>query len=240
MSFGGGSGTTTQGETFVDPAQRPFLQQMRSQAQTLQQQLQPGLNQFAQTQLGGLFQQGLGQNQVQQNLQQAVLTDPFQQQQLSALGNFSNRNALQGQIGNLGQNLGQFFNEQLLPGIDRTTQLEGQGIGTGRNAVARGQATRDTLNAFSRGAADLEAQFGQQQIGAAVAGLQGAQQQQALAADIGQGFLGNLAGLGNLGLSQFTAPFAGLNNLAGIIGPPTVLSFDKSKSTEIRGPGFFT
>ena len=231
MSFGGGSGSQTdqQSRSFVDPRQQPFLQSLRSRGQRLQESQQAGLNQFASEGLGGLFQQGQQLNQGLGAIS-GQLGGVF-----DAAGQFSNREALQGQIGNLGENLGQFFNEQLLPGIDRTTQLAGQGIGSGRNAVARGQARRDTLNAFSRGTADLNAQFGQQQLGAL--GLQG--QLSGQQAAVGQQQLGNLPGLANLGLSQFTAPFAGLQQQQGLVGGPTILDegTNRVRSTSIQGPG---
>lgn len=232
---GGGSQDHSSSTSFVDPAQAPFLNSIRTQGQGLQQNLQPGLNQFSSQQLGGLFQQGQQQNQGQFDLSAQVGSDAGIQGNLNTLNNFSNGNALQGQISNLGQNLGQFFNEQLLPGINQTSQLAGQGIGSGRNSVARGQATRDTLNAFSRGSADLEAQFGQQQIGAAQAGIQGGLNQFNTQAGINQQGINNLQGMAGLGLSQFTAPFAGLQQQNALVGPPTIFGDQNaaSKSTNL-------
>jgi hypothetical protein len=224
MSFGSsGSSNASFGRSFVDPKQQPFLQTQRRGAENQRLRVQPGLNEFAASGLGGLFQQGQTANEGLFGLGQLAQNDPIQGQALSSLANFSNQDALQGQIGNLGENLGQFFNEQLLPGINQTTQLAGQGIGSGRNAVARGQATRDTLNAFARGTADLTAQFGQQQIDASKGAIAGRQGQLGLAGLLQQQGIGNLPGLGGLGLSQFTAPFAGLAEAANIIGSPTVL-----------------
>jgi hypothetical protein len=225
MSFGSsGSSNASFGRSFVDPKQQPFLQTQRRGAENQRLRVQPGLNQFASEGIGGLFQQGQAANEQLAGLAQLAQNDPIQGQALDSLANFSNQEALQGQIGNLGENLGQFFNEQLLPGIDATTQLAGQGIGSGRNAVARGQATRDTLNAFARGTADLNAQFGQQQIAASQGALAGRQGQLGLAGLLQQQGIGNLPGLAGLGLSQFTAPFAGLAEAANIIGSPTVLA----------------
>jgi hypothetical protein len=236
MSFGGSKQRSSgSGRSFVDPNQQPFLQNQFQGAQDLRQSQQAGLNQFASEGLGGLFQQGQAANQGLFGLGQLAQNDPIQGQALSQLANFSNQEALQGQIGNLGENLGQFFNEQLLPGINQTTQLAGQGIGSGRNAVARGQATRDTLNAFARGTADLNAQFGQQQISASQGALAGRQGQLGLAGLLQQQGIGNLAGLGGLGLSQFTAPFAGLAQAGDIIGRPTVLQESSSSGS---GGGF--
>lgn len=228
----GGQSTRSNSNQFIDFQQRPFLNKLRNRALNLQTNQQGGLNQFAANEIPQLFQTGQGFNQQLGNLSQLAQNDPVQQQNLDALSNFSNRDALQGQIGNLGENIGQFFNEQLLPGIDQTTQLAGQGIGSGRNSVARGQATRDSLNAFARGAADLEAQFGQQQISAAQGALAGRQGQLGLAGDLNQAGFNQLSGLGALGLSQFTAPFANLQNLNAIIGPPTVLGDTSSKGIQ--------
>ena len=239
--FSQGGGISRQNaNSFVDPAQAPFLQSIRSQGQAIQQGQQGALNQFASEGLGGLFNQGQQQNQGLFDLAGQVGTDQFSQDQLASLGNFSNRNALQGQIGNLGENLGQFFNEQLLPGIDQTSQLAGQGVGSGRNSVARGQATRDTLNAFSRGASDLEAQFGQQQIGAAQAALGGQQSQFALQGALGQQGIGNLGQLGALGLSQFAAPFTGLASQSALVGPPTVLDTSSGKAVDFSHSSNFS
>jgi len=212
-----------QNADFVFPQQVPFLQNLFGNAQQVQQGTQQGLNQFSQQTLPQLFQQGQqGQQQLGQ-LGQQTLGDNALLNSQASLNNFSNQSALQGQIGNLGENLGQFFNEQLLPGIDARSQVAGQQRGSARNNVALGQGIRDTANAFSRGAVDLTSQFGQQQIQAAQAGG---------ALRLGQLGLGGqqlgqandqISGLANLGISQFTAPFAALQQLAQIIGDPTVL-----------------
>ena len=209
---------------FVDPLQQGFNANLFGNAQDVQLGGQPGLNQFADQGLGRLFGQGQAGNNALFAGAQQNQNDPFQQQQLDTLGNFSNGQALEGQISNLSDSLGTFFNEQLLPGINQTSQLAGQGIGSGRNSVARGQATRDVGNAFTRGVADLNAQFGQQQINAATAGLSGRQDQNRLSGDLNQQGIGNLPDLANLGVGQFTAPFAALQQLAQILGPQTVLA----------------
>ena len=239
--FSQGGGISRQNSnSFVDPSQQPFLDSIRGQGQGLQQGQQAGLNQFADQGLGRLFGQAQRGNNAQFGLANQVGNDPGIQGNLNTLNNFSNGNALQGQISNLGQNLGQFFNEQLLPGINQTSQLAGQGIGSGRNSVARGQATRDTLNAFSRGSADLEAQFGQQQIGAAQAGIQGGLNQFNTQAGINQQGINNLPGVAGLGLSQFTAPFAGRAAQAGLVGPTTVLDSSSGKAVDFNHAGNFS
>lgn len=216
-------GGTFSGADFVFPQQVPFLTNLFGNAQGVQQGVQPGLNQFSQQGLGQIFNQGQFGNQAQFGLAGQTLTDNPLLNSQASLNNFSNQGALQGQIGQLGENLGQFFNEQLLPGISSRTQRAGNAPGGDRDQVAVGQAARDSLNAFARGSADLQSQFSQQQIGAAQAGGALRLGQLGLGGQqLGQAQAG-LPGLAGLGLSQFTAPFAALQQLAQLIGPPTVL-----------------
>ncbi len=141
----------------------------------------------------------------------------FLRDRISGEGGFVDEN-----IAALGEDLGQFFSEELLPGI--TSQAVGGGqLGGGRQGVAQGKAIESVGREFRRGSleirnADLRqrqdaatALSGQRQS-AAVAGLTGAQQQFDLA---------NAATL---------TPFSPFLTLANILGGPTTLTESESQS----------
>ena len=275
VAFGSSkSQSTSQGQTFVDPQQSGFLQQLRQGAQGLQQGLQgpisglfdvagnlqqqgqefltglpgvqaalqniPGLAQFGQA--GGQgFQQGLDQLGQQAQGQTPAL-QALQQQA------FGQNPVLGQQIGQLGQDINRQF-EQMLPGI--TSQAVGGGqLGGGRQGVAQGLLGQSAIDAFQRGATDLRGGDITRQLQAAsqLAGFQGqaagqlgqlggqgflgggqlGQAGQLGAGQLGLGGLGQLQGQFNLGLSPFAAQFGPLQQLAQIIGSPTVLSQQSS------------
>ena len=244
ISFGKSSSSqqaTSQQRAFVDPAQESFLRNLRTQAQQLQGQQQGqvgdlfGLAQGLQGQ-GQQFLQGIqgvqgqlgqaqGPSQAQQALQQQAFgQNPVLGQQIGQLGEDINRQ-LQRQVGGAG-------------GITAGAIGAGQGGLGGRAQVATGLASEAALNAFSRGATELRGQDIGRQLGAAQAlgGLELGQQGQQLqgllgAGQLGLGGLGALQGQFNLGLSPFQGQFQPLQNLAGIIGAPTVLSQGTAQST---------
>lgn len=129
---------------------------------------------------------------------------------------------LEQQIGLLGEDIGQFFNEQLLPGI--TSEAVGGGqLGGGRQGVAQGLAAREAGSQFTRGATALRAGdinardaaagvLGQNTIQGATAGLQG---------------LSPLAGIADFGFGAGMAPY---ERLAQILGGPTTLTTAASTS----------
>ena len=219
VSFGSSkSSSSSQGSTFVDPQQAPFLDQLRSGAQNLQQSLQgpiQGLFDVA----GNLQQQGQQFTQGIQDVQGQLTNIPglqqfagqgaagFQQglaglqsqvsgqtpalQQLQRIAG-GNDPALQNQIGQLGTDITRQF-EQLLPSI--TNQAVGGGqLGGGRQGVAQGLLGQSSLDAFQRGATDLRFQDLNRQLGAAgqLGGLQGQ----------AAGQLGQIGGQGALGAGQ--------------------------------------
>ena len=179
---------------------------------------------------------GQGASQAQQALQQQAFgQNPILGQQIGQLGEDINQQ-LQRQIGGAG-------------GIASGAIGAGQGPLGGRAQVAQGIQGEAALNAFQRGATQLRGQDIGRQLGAAQAlggleqqgvqqqlqaggllgqlglGQQGLQQQGQLGAgQLGLGGLGALQGQFNLGLSPFQAQFGPLQNLAGLIGAPTVLS----------------
>lgn len=191
LSGGIGFGGSSSGRSFVAPFQQPFLQ--------------------------NLF--NLGQNQLNQALPQAQQLAAQLPQQLvnpsfDAFNQLISGGAnpfLEQQIQNQQDSLGRFFNEQLLPGVNRGSVASG-GFGGARNIIQRGQAAES----IGRTAADAETALR----------FQGFQQQQ-------QGQLGALGlsnSLVNLGLSPTTAPFLPLQAQQGIVGPPIILSRNKSRS----------
>ena len=173
--------------------------------------------------------QGLGQGQLRQI---ASGNDPAVQQQIDLLG---------------GDIARQF--EQLLPGIESQAIGGGQ-LGGGRQGVAQGLGLQASQDAFARGAGDIRFQDLNRQFGAAGALSQGQQAaggalgqlggQQELGAaglnqagELGAGQLGlgglqSLQGQFNLGFSPFEAEFTPLQNLAQIIGGPTILGSGSS------------
>ena len=187
---------------------------------------------------------GLGQGQLQRI---AGGNDPAVQAQIDALG------------GDLARQFG-----QLLPGIE-TQAIGGGQLGGGRQGVAQGLLGQATQDAFGRGAADIRFQDLARQFGAASTLQQGQTQaggalgqlggQQALGTaglnqagllgqgQLGLGGLGQLQGLFNLGFSPFEAEFTPLQNLAQIIGGPTILgegsSFGRTDafSFDVSGEG---
>jgi len=230
VSFGSSkSSSSSQGSTFVDPAQQPFLEQLRTGAQGLQQSLQgpiSGLFDLA----GNLQQQGqdflqgipgiqdalsnipgaeqFGQQGGQafgqglQNLgNQATGNTPAQQQLQRIAG--GNDPAVQNQIDQLGTDISRNFG-QLLPQITNAAVGGGQ-LGGGRQGVAQGLLGQSSIDAFQRGATDIR--FGDlaRQLSASgtLGGLQG-QAAQSQANLGGQGFLGGgqLQQQGNLGAGQ--------------------------------------
>ncbi len=148
----------------------------------------------------------------------------FLSDRVSGEGGFVDEN-----IAALGEDLGQFFNEELLPGI--TSEAVGGGqLGGGRQGVAQGKAIESVGREFRRGSleirnADLRQRteaataLSAQKLSASQAGLTGVQQQFDLA---------NAATL---------APFSPFLTLAQILGDPTTLtesqSSSKSKSLSI-------
>ena len=252
-AIGGGKGSQEQrsqstSESFINPFQVPFLQDLFGQA----------------SQLSG---QQLGPIQAQANqLSQGLLTSG--QQFVSGL---------QGQAGGLGAGVGSAIGgllnfggpggaaEQLLgpnPAlggqidalqsaiqqnlaatagtIGGQATLQG-GTGGSRQALATGLAGQEAQRQFAGGAANLLSQdfAARQALAPQLVGLQ----QQALGAAgqlglgsasnqinaAGQG-LGQLSNLFNLGLAPFQAAFSPLLNLAQILGPPTVLQSSQQTS----------
>ena len=127
---------------------------------------------------------------------------------------------LQEQISALGEDVGAFFNEQILPGITSESVGSG-GLGGSRQGIAQSLGAESSLQQFQRGATQLRASdiaardqaagvLGQQRIAGATAGLSN---------------LGQLAGIADLGFGADLAPF---ERLSAILGGPTVLGESSS------------
>ena len=131
---------------------------------------------------------------------------------------------LQQQIDLLGEDVGQFFNEQLLPGITSDAVAGGQ-LGGGRQGVAQGRAIQEAGNQFTRGATALRA--GDITARDAAAGTLAGNT--VAGAQVGLQGLGGLAGIADMGFSAGLSPY---ERLAGILGGPTVLGSSQSTAAD--------
>jgi len=213
--------STSSQQSFIDPSQAPFLNQLRQQATGVQQNQQGqigqqlgalGQNLSAQGQglLGGLQQTqgalgqfggaGFGQGQAGIDALTGIAqgTNPAAralQQQASGQNPF-----LQQQITGLGEDINQQLQRQLGgTGIGGEANLAGQ-LGGGRQGVESGLAQEAALTQFQRGATGLRSQDIGRQLQAA-SGLLGFQGQAG----------GQLAGLGQQqGLQNQASQLQGL------------------------------
>jgi len=131
---------------------------------------------------------------------------------------------LQQQIDLLQEDLGNFFNEELLPGIT-SQSVSGGALGGGRQGVAQGAAMREVGNQFTRGATALRAgdiaardMAASNLAGNAISGAQTA-----------FAGMGTLMGVADRGFSAGMAPY---ERLSAILGGPTVLGSSQSASAD--------
>lgn len=132
--------------------------------------------------------------------------------QLGLLGQIGNPFVMN-QIGQLGNQLGAFWQNQIQSGIRSDFTGLGQ-LGSSRQAVAEGLATDSLFRNFAAGATDLLGGSSQLALQANMAGLD------------------SLGGLQSLGLGGYFGPMA---TLAGIYGNPTVLNNSQSRGSSSRG-----
>ena len=155
-----------------DVKNKPFWNNLFSQGNQLMGQQQQGLQ--------GLFPLGQDLSQQGQGFLNQLGQGGQQMQPFAGQG-FTGQ-----QIGVLGNQLGQFYNEQLLPGIQGNAIQAGQ-LGSGRQGVAQGIAGRGMGQAFGEGIVGILQQDlyrrqqaaqagGAQQIAGAAGGLQGLMQ----------------------------------------------------------------
>lgn len=131
-------------------------------------------------------------------------------------GRLSSNNAvLNEQIGGLGEDIGQFFNQQILPGI-QSEAIAGGGLGGSRQGIAEGMAAQTAGREFQRGATTLRAGDIQARDNAAIA----LGQNRVSGAQAGLGGLGSVAGIADFGFGADLAPF---ERLSALLGGQTVL-----------------
>lgn len=219
MAFGGSfnqasasSQSQSTGSTFVDPSQQPFLDFLRNTGVGLFGQQQQGLQG-----LFGTSQDLFGQGQ---QLIQGAQQNPFLQGLQQQAG--GNPELVAAQTQQLGTDIGQFFQQQILPGISRQATGVGQ-LGGGRQGVAQGLAAQGAGQAFQRGAVGFQQADAQRSL---QAGLGGGQ----LALGGAQTGLEGLSGLQGLLESPFGTQMQSLMALLASIGGPTVLSEQQATS----------
>lgn len=127
-----------------------------------------------------------------------------------------NNGVLDAQMGRLQADIGELFNEQLLPGITSDAVRGGQ-LGGGRQGVAQGLAAEAAAEAFSQGATGLLTQDQAQRDAIA----QGVADRNIQGAQVGLAGLPGLLGIAQGGITAQTAP---LQFLASILGDQTVLT----------------
>lgn len=130
---------------------------------------------------------------------------------LSSVGSDAGTSA---QLDVLKSQLGDFFNEQVLPGITREGVSTGT-FGGSRDAIAKELAAKSVAGQFSTGAAQILGQQNQEKIGAAGTGLSA------------------LQSLLNIGSSEQFAGLQPYQILAQIMGGPTVLGSSVASSEEL-------
>lgn len=126
------------------------------------------------------------------------------------------------QIKALGTDLGNFYNQELLPGINSDAVAGGQ-LGGGRQGVAQGLAATGVAQQFASGSASLRASDQAQRLQAAL----GLGNQTGAAGIAGLQGITPLMDLANTG---YNAKFSPLLTLAQILGNPTILTHQTSSS----------
>lgn len=129
---------------------------------------------------------------------------------------------LQENIDLLGEDLGKFLNEQVMPGIT-STSVSGGALGGSRQGVAQAGAIESVASEFRRGAAQLRTDdMAARDRAASTLG-----QQRIASAQTGLGGLSSLMGIAESGTAAQLAPFSMLSQ---IMGGPTVLTDSQSTS----------
>jgi hypothetical protein len=131
---------------------------------------------------------------------------------------------LQGQIDLLGEDLGRFFNEQLLPGTT-SEAVHGGALGGGRQGVAEGAAMREVGDQFTRGATALRAS----DIAARDAAAMNLSGNAIGGAQVGFQGMNAMMSVADRGFSAALAPS---ERLAAILGGPTTLGSSFSTSED--------
>lgn len=223
MAFGlSGSKTTSQSSSSQSIFEADIFKRLFSGASNVAGDIDTsGLTEAA----NQLFTSGSGfLGDLQQASAGTDVAGQFLSDRVSGEGGFVDEN-----IAALSEDLGQFFSEELLPGITSEAVAGGQ-LGGGRQGVAQGKAIETVGREFRRGSLDIRNRdlrerteaartLGAQKLSASQIGLTGVQQQFDLA---------NATSL---------IPFSPFLTLASILGQPTTLT--ESQSTrESKSLGF--
>jgi hypothetical protein len=165
----GQSKESSKNQTSIDADQKKFLMDLWRGSQGFQRGGESNLD---------MAQSGNFINQLQSNPYGASFQNFMQ----------PNNQMAQQQIGLLGQNLADQFNNQIMPGINSNAQMTGQ-FGGGRQGVAQGLAAQGISRAFAEGSSNIQNNAYNQALQAtnmganwntqnAMAGLSGLGQQQ--------------------------------------------------------------
>jgi len=213
MSFGGSSEKSSMNSSqSIWGGQSPFLEYLYSAAQQMQQGQSANVTGAA----GSLAAEGLGGARAGMASMQDIASTGGPVGQYAA----PNNALAQEQLSQLSQNIGQNFQRDVMPALNSAAGVAG-GLGGSRNAIGRGIAASDAQSQIAQAGTNL---YGQQYgIGAQAAGA---------ATQARMDAAGQLPGMGqsiyNLGLSPYTAQWAPLTALAGMIGSPQALTTAKS------------
>ena len=209
------------GQSYLDPNQAAAQQQLQNQYFNTQGLGQvPGME-FARQQVGG----GLGNlgNRAQQ------FGNQMQNQAIAGrnmMGDFASQANpyLSQQIAGLAQDAGQFYNEQILPGIGNQAQAAGA-RGSSRQGIAEALGAQRVGQEFFNAAGDMRMNaYGQQQQAANAlmnSGIQGSAQHYGLAnqARMGQGQMAN-----QFAQSQLQSQMMPFQIGSQVVGAPSVLN----------------
>lgn len=129
---------------------------------------------------------------------------------------------LEEQISELGEDIGSFFREQILPGIT-SEAIAGGSLGGGRQGVAEGAAADTAGREFRRGSTALRT--GDAANRTEAAGMLGRTRIDSAATGLSS--LGQVAGIADIGFGAELEPF---ERLSALLGGPTVLGASSSSN----------
>jgi hypothetical protein len=186
-------------------AQSPYLQDMYARAQ--QMSMQPNAGMGTLDNVEGMFGQAgsaLGQSQAALNR----LANPTEADPMQAV---------------YARNLGQMFNEQIMPGL-KGDAMVGGGLGGSRAGIAQGLAGARMGQQMQDFSAQL---YGDQQNRALQAGqaLQG----------VGQGYNQLGAGYQDLAMQRAQMPWAQMQQYAGLLGPAVMRDLGGYSTSRSKG-----
>lgn len=202
------------GNSFISGMQSPFLSSLWQGATNLaggQQGIQGQAQNMVGQMLPGTFD-ALGSmgNIAQGNSPLAQFANP-------------NNQLVSQQLGMLGQSLGDMFTNTIAPTMGSAANMAG-GLGASRHQLGLGQAAGDIGKAFMSGGVDLASNAYNTAANSANALTQSMM-------GAGSAIPGMSADIFNLGMSPMNAAWSPFQNLAGILGGPTVLQQNQQQMT---------